>query len=84
MKVNFKVRFKNKAFWVALIPALFLLLQQVLAIFGIEYDGTQLSEQLISIIGTLFAILALMGVVQDPTTKGVSDSDQALEYTEPK
>ena len=43
-----------------------------------------LQEQLVSVIGTVFSILALIGVVVDPTTKGISDSDQAMGYIEPK
>ena len=34
--------------------------------------------------GTIFAILALLGVVNDPTTQGVGDSRQALDYDKPK
>lgn len=84
MKINWTVRFKNKAFWVAIIPAVLLLAQQVSALFGIQLNVAGLSDQLIAIIGTLFAILALMGVVNDPTTDGMSDSKLAMTYTEPK
>lgn len=84
MNINWKVRFKNKAFWVAIVPALLLLVKQVLAVFGVEIDVAGLSAQLESIIGTVFVILALLGIVTDPTTSGVSDSEQALTYEEPK
>lgn len=84
MKINWKVRLKNKTFWVAIIPTLLLLVQQVCGLFGLFLDVTGISEQLIAIAGTAFAILALLGVVNDPTTKGVSDSEQALTYEQPK
>ena len=84
MKINWKVRLKNKYFWLAIIPALLILVQQILMLFGIEMDFSALSDQLIAIIGTVFAILALFGVVNDPTTDGVKDSDNAMTYTEPK
>ena len=84
MKINWTVRFKNKAFWVALIPALLLLAQQVASVFGFTLDLTTLQEQTLGIVGTVFTLLALFGVVNDPTTAGASDSSQAMTYTEPK
>ena len=84
MKINWKVRAKNKTFWLALIPALLLLVSQVLALFGVSFDYSQLSEQLTNIVSTVFVILALIGIVVDPTTKGVNDSKQALKYDDPK
>ncbi len=84
MKINWKVRLKNKYFWLSMIPALLLLIRQILEIFGLAVDLSMLQEQLISVIGTVFSILALIGVVVDPTTKGISDSDQAMGYIEPK
>jgi len=83
MKINWTVRIKNKAFWVAIVPALLLLAQQICALFGVTLEVAGLSEQLISIIGTVFAVLTLLGVVTDPTTAGVSDSERAMTYTEP-
>ena len=82
--INWKVRFKNKAFWLAFIPALLLLIQQICAIVGVTVDIAGLSAQLVAIVETVFIILALWGVVNDPTTSGVSDSEQAMTYTEPK
>ena len=84
MKINWTVRIKNKTFWIAIIPAVLLLAQQVGGLFGFTLDIAGISEQLISIIGTAFAILALLGVVNDPTTKGISDSEQAMTYITPK
>ncbi len=82
--MNCKVRFKNKTFWVTFIPTALLVVQAILALFGIEWNSNLLSEQLIAIVNPLFACLALLGVVVDPTTKGVSDSEQALTYDKPK
>ena len=76
--INWKVRLKNKTFW------LLLLASQILKLFGVEWDYTGLAEQLTAIVGTIFAILALLGVVNDPTTQGVGDSQQALTYETPK
>lgn len=82
--INWKVRFKNKVFWTSLIPLILLLIQQVGGIFGFNIDLSDLGDTLLAIIGTVFAILGLLGVVADPTTKGIGDSEQALTYEEPK
>lgn len=84
MNINWKVRIKSKTFWVALIPALLLLVQQVCAVFGVQLDFSELQAQLVAIVGTVFTLLAILGIVADPTTAGVGDSEQALTYTEPK
>lgn len=83
-KINWTVRVKNKAFWVALIPAVLLLVQVIAAVFGFTIDLGDLGNKLLAVVNALFAVLAILGVVTDPTTDGVFDSTQALEYTEPK
>ena len=81
--INWLVRFKNKAFWVALIPAVLLLVQVVAAVFGFTVDFTELSGKLLAVVDTLFVVLSILGIVVDPTTEGVSDSVRALDYTHP-
>lgn len=82
--INWKVRIKNVNFWISIIPAILLLIQQVLAMFGIAFDYSNLSEQLIAIVGTIFTILSIIGIVTDPTTKGITDSKRAMTYNKPK
>ena len=82
--LNWTVRFKNKTFWIAFLPALLLLVQVVAAVFGFTLDLGELGDRLLDVINALFAVLALLGVVADPTTKGVGDSAQALTYDKPK
>lgn len=81
--VNWKVRFKNKVFWITLLPLLFLLVHRVLMLFGIDFDFTDIQAQVMGIVEVVFAILAVIGIVADPTTDGVGDSIRALGYTEP-
>lgn len=83
-KINWKVRLKNRMFWATMIPALILLVYQVLKMFGIDFDYVGLSEQIMEIFSTVFLILGLAGIVNDPTTSGFSDSEQALTYEKPK
>lgn len=82
--INWKVRIKNKAFWVSLIPAVLLLIQVIAAVFGYTLDLGDLGNKLLAVVNALFAVLAIFGIVTDPTTAGVGDSAQALTYTEPK
>ena len=84
MKINWKVRIKNKVFWLALIPAVLLLVQVVAAVFGIDLNLDALGDKLLAVVNALFAVLTILGVVTDPTTAGVSDSKQAMEYDKPK
>lgn len=72
--IDWKSRVSNKAFWVALIPALLLLIQQVAGIFGFTLDLGTLQDQLVSLVGTVFMILAILGIVANPTTPGITDT----------
>ena len=82
--INWKVRIKNKNFWLSIIPATLLLIQVVAAVFGYSVNLGDLGNKLLSVVNAAFAFLAILGVVTDPTTEGIGDSQQALEYTEPK
>lgn len=82
--INWKVRLKNKAFWLSLIPAVLLLAQVIASIFGYELPVDGLSEKMLALVNALFAVLAILGIVNDPTTSGVVDSEEALKYEKPK
>lgn len=82
--INWRVRLKNKAFWIGFIPALLLLVQVAAAVFGFTLNLDWLGERLLAVVNAAFALLAILGVVTDPTTAGVSDSTQALTYDKPK
>ena len=69
--LNWTVRFKNKTFWLAFLPALLLLVQVVAAVFGFTLDLGELGDRLLDVVNALFAVLALLGVV-------------ALTYDKPK
>lgn len=84
MDINWTVRLKNKTFWLALIPAVLLLVQVIAAVFGYTLDLGDLGNKLLEVINALFAVLAILGIVTDPTTAGISDSTQALTYEKPK
>lgn len=73
--INFKLRLQNKTTLVALISAVFLMLQQ----FGLTIPSN-IQEG----VNTLVVILVILGIVTDPTTKGVADSERALNYHSPR
>ena len=82
MKINWKVRFKNKTWLVTFLIAVLAFVYQILGMFDVVPPVTQdMATQLITIVVN---ILVAVGVVIDPTTAGASDSEQALNYNEPK
>lgn len=83
MKINWKVRIKNKLFWMSIIPAALLLVQVAASVFGFTLDLGDLGNKLLDVVNAAFAVLAILGVVTDPTTQGISDSERAMNYKEP-
>ena len=83
MKINWIVRIKNKAFWLAIIPAVLLLIQAVADVVGYQLDFGDISEKLIAVVNAVFVVLSILGIVNDPTTADFGDSTRALTYTAP-
>ena len=83
MKINWIVRIKNKAFWLAIIPAVLLLIQAVADVVGYPLDFGDISEKLIAVVNAVFVVLSILGIVTDPTTDGIGDSARAMTYTTP-
>lgn len=73
--INWKLRFKNKATLIAIASTVILLVQQL---------GFKLPDNIADVVNTFLTLLVLLGVINDPTTEGISDSPKALTYTEPK
>ena len=82
--INWRVRIRNRNFWLAIIPAVLLLITQIGAIFGYQIDTALIGEQLAAVVSTVFLILTILGIVADPTTEGISDSELAMTYNVPK
>lgn len=82
--INWRVRIKNKLFWLSIIPALLLLVQSLAAVFGYTFDFTDLQGKLLNVVEAIFTVLVILGIVTDPTTEGMQDSKLALTYEEPK
>ena len=73
--INWKLRFQNKATFLAIPSTVIVLAQQL---------GLKLPDNIADIVNTFLTLLVLLGVINDPTTEGVSDSPKALTYSEPK
>ena len=89
MNINWSVRFKNKLWVSAFVSQLFIVVQIVLVgLNGIGVTDFELTKEvegwILTLVNAIFVILASSGLVQDPTVQGVSDSDKALLYEEPK
>lgn len=81
--INWKVRIKNKQFWLAVIPAIALVAQAIAAVFGYTIDLTTMVGKLQAVVNAVFALLVILGIVVDPTTDGIADSARAMSYEEP-
>ncbi len=78
MKINWKVRVKSKTFWLAMIPILLVLIQQVLSWFGIEFAKELIENEAMQFVNTAFLLLGILGIVNDPTVPGIADSQNTL------
>ena len=82
--INWKVRVRNKNFWISVIPAVLLLIQVIANVFGFTLDLGDLGSKLLAVVDALFAVLMILGIVVDPTTAGIPDSKLAMTYEYPK
>ena len=81
--ISWKVRLKNGNFWLAAIPAALLVAQSIAALFGFALPVQAVEEKLLDRINAVFGLLTILGIVNDPTTRGLRDSTRALEYQTP-
>lgn len=81
MNINWKLRLSNKVTLTSLVVSVAALVYQVLGLFGIT-PGISESD-MITVLGMVINVLAVLGVVVDPTTQGITDSAQALDYEKP-
>ena len=81
MKVNWKVRFKNKVFLASFLSLIVSFIYSMLALFDVFPSITK--NSVIEIINQVLSFLGLIGVIVDPTTEGLSDSNRAMSYEEP-
>ncbi len=78
MKINLKARLKNKTFIISTAVLIVALVYRILAAFEVfpAISESEIGE----LINMAVNILALFGVIVDPTTEGISDSERAMTY----
>jgi phi LC3 family holin len=86
--INWKVRFKNRNWVIAFISQLFIVAELILtALHYLGITNFQLTDTfkdwILTLANAVFVLLGMLGVVQDPTTKGIGDSARAMNYKEP-
>ena len=81
MKLNWKVRFKNKVWLASFISLIVGFVFSMLALFDVYPKVTQ--SLVMQIVDQVLTFLGLIGVIVDPTTAGIEDSNRAMGYAEP-
>lgn len=81
MRINWKVRFKNKIWLTSFLSLLIGFIFSMLQLFDIYPTLTE--NQILNIVNQVLTFLGLIGVLVDPTTSGLGDSDRAMKYEEP-
>ena len=81
MKINWKVRFKNKVWLGSFFSLMIGFIYSLLALFDVFPAVTQ--NLVVQLLNQVLTFLGLIGVIVDPTTAGLEDSDRAMGYEEP-
>ncbi len=81
MKINWKVRFRNRLWLWSFLSAVIAMLFSFLSLCGIALPLSQ--NTVLGILYQILSILSLLGVLIDPTTQGLNDSNRAMGYQEP-
>lgn len=81
MKINWALRFKNKATLSTIVAALVAMVYQICGAFGVVPPISE--SEVVNFMGMIINLLCVLGILVDPTTKGMSDSDRAMGYTDP-
>lgn len=82
MKINWKVRFKNKLWLTSFVSLIIGFVFSLLRMFDVYPGFTE--SQVTNIANQILTFLGLIGVLVDPTTYGINDSNLAMTYEEPK
>lgn len=78
-ETDWKTRVKSKSFWVSLVAAILLLVQSIAALFGYQWDAAALNQQLTAFVNAVFSVLAVLGIVSDPSVGWMEEGDSSGE-----
>lgn len=82
MNINWKLRFQNKVTLTAIVLQLIALVYAILRMVGVVPAVGE--DTVINLAYMAIELFCLLGIVVDPTTKGINDSTQAQSYFEPR
>lgn len=82
MKINWKVRAKNPVFWLTMIPAVASFVYTMFGLFGVVPSISE--DVIVNAFTAIVSALTTLGVLVDPTTKGLKDGALGITYTEPQ
>jgi len=80
--INWKARLKSGPFWMGVISAVVAAVFAIIPMCGVELSVT--ADQVLNVATLVLMIPASIGIISDPTTKGLSDSQMALTYDKPR
>ena len=86
--VNWTVRLRNKTWVIAFLSQILIVAQVILEGFNMlgwtSFSLTaEIQNEVLMVVNAAFVILSMLGIIQDPTTKGYRDSKRAMTYKEP-
>jgi phi LC3 family holin len=86
--INWRVRLKNRTWVIAFVSQIMIVAQVILEGMNmLGWTSVRLSDEIqnevLMLVNSIFIILSMLGIVQDPTTKGIKDSERAMTYNEP-
>ena len=81
MRINWKVRFKNKVWLGSFLSLVIGFIYSLLALFDVFPAVTQ--NLVVQLLNQVLTFLGLIGVIVDPTTAGIGDSERAMGYETP-
>ena len=84
VKLNMQVRLRSRQFWLGIVGATGTFALSLANAFGLEVYASPWVEAIEGVLAATLTVLTLIGVLTDPTTAGISDSSQALQYVKPR
>lgn len=80
--INWKARLQSGPFWIGVVGAVVAAVFAIVQLIGVDLPVT--ADQVLNVATLLLMIPASIGIISDPTTKGLSDSQMALTYDKPR
>ncbi|WEG10791.1 phage holin [Pullulanibacillus sp. KACC 23026] len=89
MKINWSIRFKNGKWVICFVSQILIIIQMIIAgghsigLWSFQWTAA-INLWVIGLVNAILVFLSLLGLVQDPTVEGFSDTKQVMRYEQPK